>query len=89
VARKNDIPSLATVPISPQGASGKSGDLTDMLLLGRDPIAVAELAPEIAPRADRLVTDGADDGEHPDRSFFATCAKRIRQFIDGRRERRK
>jgi hypothetical protein len=92
VARKSDRASLTSIPISPHGgsvdASGKRGDLTDVLLLAPERTEVADLAPEIAAPADGLLADFAARPARSSDSFFAVCARRIRQFVDARAERR-
>jgi hypothetical protein len=92
VARKRDYASLTSIFISPHGgrldASGKRGDLTDVFLLAPDRSEIAELAPEIADPADRLVADLAVEPVRSGASFFAVCAQRIRQFVAGRAETR-
>jgi hypothetical protein len=66
--------------------TSKEGDLTSLLRLGADQIPNSELHPEIASVSDRRVLgDSGHDPAPPERTFFARCAARIREFARARR----
>jgi hypothetical protein len=87
LANPDEPGSLASIPISRyrMEVGGKQGDITLELLLAKENIPSVDIDPQVATTTVGLLGFDGEDGDASGRSFFAWCARRIRDFVNRKR----
>ncbi|HZT51390.1 MAG TPA: hypothetical protein VFA22_05630 [Stellaceae bacterium] len=77
--------SLASIPITRHRmeVGSKQGDITLELMLAKETMPAIEIDPAVASATAGLLA--FEDEDAAARSFFARCARRIREFVERRR----